>query len=273
MAHPTLLIWALFFAAASWNIGEITLAVLCGCMACAVTAAGYRMCRRGHAVLPLLWAAGILAAILLLRRWAAVLSAAAVNAIAAVLYLAFADAYDFYSAGVAEKTVGRHRQRRNIFAYLARYLMANKAYLCQHCGPGHGGRFVAGSSGEVQGMNMFPIGLAILCLNTPICTLLSCDPDLEQAVRVLPGQAGRFFINVFLLSFVINSIVACIYLCSLAVTHQQRRWLFPWDNASSVCPAKRHTSGHSGMRKTSDPRLENRKRSVASVPTNISKFR
>ena len=65
-------------------VGEITLAVLCGCMACAVTAAGYRMCRRGHAVLPLLWVAGILAAILLLRQWAAVLSAAAVSAIAAV---------------------------------------------------------------------------------------------------------------------------------------------------------------------------------------------
>ena len=42
----TLLIWALFFAAASWSAGEIALAVLCGCMACAVTAAGYRMCRR-----------------------------------------------------------------------------------------------------------------------------------------------------------------------------------------------------------------------------------
>ena len=35
----TLLIWVLFFAVASWSAGEITLAVLCGCMACVVTAA------------------------------------------------------------------------------------------------------------------------------------------------------------------------------------------------------------------------------------------
>ena len=182
----TLLIWALFFAAASWSAGEIALAVLCGCMACAVTAAGYRMCRRGHAVLPLLWAAGILAAILLLHQWAAVLSAAAVSVIAAVLYLAFADAYDFYSAGVAINTAG--------LAAVAGFLPL--------------------LFGEVQGMNMFPIGLAILCLNTPICTLLSCDPDLEQAIRVLPGQAGRFCRKYCLFIFAINSIVACIYLCS-----------------------------------------------------------
>ena len=34
-----------------------------------------------------------------------------------------------------------------------------------------------------------PLGLAVLCLNTSICILLSCDPGLEQAVRTLPEQA------------------------------------------------------------------------------------
>ena len=42
----TLPIWALFFAAASWYPWEIAIALFCGCMACAVTAAGYRMCRK-----------------------------------------------------------------------------------------------------------------------------------------------------------------------------------------------------------------------------------
>lgn len=63
----TLLIWALFFAVASWNAWEITVAIICGCMACLVTAAGYRMCRKGLAALPIFWAAGILAVILLVR--------------------------------------------------------------------------------------------------------------------------------------------------------------------------------------------------------------
>ena len=45
----TLPVWALFFAVASWSAEEIAIAVLCGCMACAATAAGYRMCRKSHA--------------------------------------------------------------------------------------------------------------------------------------------------------------------------------------------------------------------------------
>ena len=71
----TLPIWALFFAAASWYSWEIAIAVFCGCMACAVTVAGYRMYRKGLIVLPVLWAAGILAVILLVRKAAAVLTA------------------------------------------------------------------------------------------------------------------------------------------------------------------------------------------------------
>ena len=92
--------------------------------------------------------------------------------------------------------------------------MANKAYLVNTAGLAAVAGFLPLLFGEVQGMNMFPIGLAILCLNTPICTLLSCDPDLEQAIRVLPGQAGRFCRKYCLFIFAINSIVACIYLCS-----------------------------------------------------------
>ena len=66
---------------------------------------------------------------------------------------------------------------------------------------------------------MFPIGLAILCLNTPICTLLSCDPDLGQAIRMLPGQAGRFYRKYCLFIFAVNSIVASIYLCSWQIVN------------------------------------------------------
>ena len=56
-------------------------------------------------------------------------------------------------------------------------------------------------------------------LNTPICTLLSCDPDLQQAIRMLPGQAGRFCRKYCLFIFTINSIVASIYLCSWQIVN------------------------------------------------------
>ena len=210
----TLLIWTLFFAVASWDVWEIGVAIICGCMACTVTAAGYRMCRKSLAALPILWAAGILAVIVLVRHWAAVLAVSMASLVVAALYLAFADAYDFYSSAVAKRTV-RHKGRvGSVFVYLTRYLMANKSYLINTVGLCAIACFLPLLFGEFQGLNMFPIGLAILCLNTPICTLLSCDPDLEQAIRMLPGQTGRFCRKYCLFIFAVNSIVASIYLCS-----------------------------------------------------------
>ena len=210
----TLPIWALFFAAASWYPWEIAIALFCGCMACAVTAAGYRMCRKGLIVLPVLWAAGILAVILLVRQEAAVLTTATVSLLAAVLYLAFADAYDFYSAAATKRAVQHTGHSGSVFVYLTRYLLANKSYLINTVGLCGIACFLPLLFGEFQGLNMFPIGLAILCLNTPICTLLSCDPDFEQAIRVLPGQAGRFCRRYCLFIFIVNGIVAGIYLGS-----------------------------------------------------------
>lgn len=215
----TLPIWALFFAAASWYPREIAIAVFCGCMACAVTAAGYRMCRKGLIVLPILWAAGILAVILLVRQDAVVLTAGAVSILAAVLYLAFADAYDFYSASASKRAVQHTGHSGSVFVYLTRYLLANKSYLINTVGLCAIACFLPLLFGEFQGLNLFPIGLAILCLNTPICTLLSCDPDLEQAIRVLPGQAGRFCRRYCLFIFIVNGIVAGIYLGSWQIIH------------------------------------------------------
>ena len=210
---------ALFFAAASWYPWEIAIALFCGCMACAVTAAGYRMCRKGLIVLPVLWAAGILAVILLVRQEAAVLTAATVSLLAAVLYLAFADAYDFYSAATTKRAVQHTGHSGSVFVYLTRYLLANKSYLINTVGLCAIACFLPLLFGEFQGLNMFPIGLAILCLNTPICTLLSCDPDMEQAIRVLPGQAGRFCRRYCLFIFIVNGAIAGIYLSSWQIIH------------------------------------------------------
>jgi len=208
----TLPIWALFFAAAKWSGFEITVALLCGCMACAFTAAAYLIRRKKNVILPLFWAAGILAVIVLVRQSKAVLAVTSVSFAAAALYLYSADAYDFYTAAAAKKSVRHTGRTGNVFTYLWRYLMANKNYLVNTVGLCGIACFLPLMFGEFQGLNMFPLGLAILCLNTPICTLLSCDPDLEQAIRVLPGQAGRFCRRYCLFIFAVNGIVASIYL-------------------------------------------------------------
>ena len=215
----TLLIWALFFSAASWYPWEIAIAVFCGCMACVVTAAGYRLCRKGHIVLLVLWAAGILAVILLVRKNAVVLTAGVVSILAAVLYLAFADAYDFYSAADSKRAVQHTGHSGNAFVYLTRYLLANASYLINTVGLCAIACFLPLLFGEFQGLNLFPMGLAILCLNTPICALLSCDPDLEQAIRVLPGQSGRFCRRYCLFIFIVNGILSGIYLGSWQIIH------------------------------------------------------
>lgn len=210
----TMPIWALFFASAAWRGPEILTALICAMLACAVTPAACHMCRKGRMAAAILWAAGILAVILLSRQSAAVFAAALTSIAAAILYLYFADAYDFYAVA-AEKKSARHMGRKgNVFAYLLRYLLANKNYLVNTAGLCIAACFLPLLLGDFQGLDIFPMGLAILCLNTPICTLLSCDPDLEQAIRVLPGQAGRFCRRYFLFIFAVNMIVAGIYLCS-----------------------------------------------------------
>lgn len=210
----TLLIWVLFFAAATWSGFETAVALLCGCMACAVTSAAYLMLKKKNRAFPILWVACILAVILIIRQTVAVLAVALISIAGAILYLYFSSAYDFYNAALAKKSVRHRGHTGNVFAYLARYLMANKSYCVNTVGLCAAACFLPLLFGEFQGLNVLPVGLAILCLNTPICTLLSCDPDLEQAIRVLPGQAGRFCRRYCLFIFAVNGVVASIYLCS-----------------------------------------------------------
>ncbi len=67
---------------------------------------------------------------------------------------------------------------------------------------------------DMAGLSVVPVGFAILSLNTPICILLSCDRDLEQAVRFLPGQKQRFCIPYCLFIFSCNMAADVIFLLS-----------------------------------------------------------
>ena len=63
-------------------------------------------------------------------------------------------------------------------------------------------------------MSVMPVGFAILSLNTPLCILLSCDLDLEQAVRFLPGQKKAFCVPYCLFIFLYNMAADVIFLAS-----------------------------------------------------------
>lgn len=68
--------------------------------------------------------------------------------------------------------------------------------------------------GETDDRSVVPVGFAMLSLNTPICILLSCDRDLEQAVRVLPGQKKAFCIPYCLFIFLCHMAAYALFLCS-----------------------------------------------------------
>lgn len=74
------------------------------------------------------------------------------------------------------------------------------------------------TEGAAGGSFIMPIGFAILCMNTPMCILLSCDPALEQSVRFLPGQKKTFCIPYGLFIFLCNMTAQIIYLCSWQMT-------------------------------------------------------
>jgi len=92
------------------------------------------MCYAFFATLSLFWAAGILAVIIFVRQAMAVLAVTLGCFAAAALYLYFADAYDFYSAAAAKKSVWHTGRTGSVFTYLLRYLMANKNYFINTVG-------------------------------------------------------------------------------------------------------------------------------------------
>ena len=217
----TLPMWALLFAAATWSAWEIMLAVLCGCMACMATAAGYQMCHKGNRWLPLFWTVCTAAIIASARQLLTVLAVATLSFLSAILYLSFVDAYDFYRSTATQKPIRHIGHTGNMFLYLTRYLLANQNYLMNTVGLCLIACFLPILFQAFPNLHMFPIGCAVLSLNTPISTLLSSDPDLEQAMCALPGQTARFGWQYVLFIFAVNMIVASFYLCSWLITYGQ----------------------------------------------------
>lgn len=130
-----------------------------------------------------------------------------------------ADAYVFYRPEFAKLLIRRTKGAGSIFLYLLRYLVTNKNYLMNTAGLCVIGGVLPMILGQFEGLNVMPLVFAILCLNTPICILLSCDPGLEQAVRVLPGQEGHFCIRYGFFIFFVNMVVSSVYLTVWQIQH------------------------------------------------------
>ena len=206
------LLFAVLLAVSAWNPVELVGMILCMIHAVLMAAAVYDL--RKYWYVGGLWAAVIVAAILFLgnRTWFYLLLL--VSGLFAVLILWRADGYDFYQKESKESHVVRQRKGASLWRYFFRYLSCHKNYLLNTAVMWCVALVLPYFFSEMAGLPVIPVGFAILSLNTPICILLSCDPDLEQAVRFLPGQKGCFCIPYCLFIFLCNMAADVIFLCS-----------------------------------------------------------
>ena len=206
------LLFAVLLAVSAWNLVELVAMILCMIHAVLMAAAVYSVRRYWYT--SGLWAAGIVAAILFLesRTWFCLFLL--VNSLFAVLILWRADGYDFYQKESKKTHAIRQGKRATLWRYFFRYLSCHKNYLLNTAVMWCVALVLPYFFREMTGLSVIPVGFAILSFNTPICILLSCDPDLEQAVRFLPGQKGCFCIPYCLFIFLCNMAADVIFLCS-----------------------------------------------------------
>lgn len=216
----TVPVWAIFFAVSEWSVLQIMVALLCGITACFGTAAAYVLLKQKKQWIVALWGVSILGVIFGIRATEAVLLVMIVSLGVAIWFLLFVNPYTFYCPSRSNAIIRRTGKNGSVYVYLLRYLLTNKNYLINTLGLMAVACFLPLLFGQFKELNVMPLGFAILCLNTPICILLSCDPDLEQAVRVLPGQASRFCIHYCLFIFAVHIAVSSIYLYSWQINNR-----------------------------------------------------
>ncbi len=211
------MLFAVLLAVSVWKPIEITGMVICMIHAVFMAAAVYSLRKYWYAIG--LWTAVIAAAILFLgnRPWFVLLLF--MNGLLALLFLWRAEAYVFYqwerkkNHGKAYHTI-RRKKTASLWRYFFRYLNCHRNYLLNTAVMWCAALVLPYFLGEMDSPSVIPVGFAILSLNTPICILLSCDRDLERAVRFLPGQEKTFCIPYCLFIFLCNMITDVLFLCS-----------------------------------------------------------
>ncbi|MCI8513893.1 MAG: hypothetical protein HFI93_04595 [Lachnospiraceae bacterium] len=221
------LLFAVLLAVSAWKPVELVGMILCMIHAVLMAAAVYSV--RKYWYVGGLWAAAIVSAILFLGNELSVGLLLLVSGLFAVLILWKVDGYAFYqwgrkkhpsgiplchSAIIRKSHATGQRRRASLWRYFFRYRGCHKNYLLNTAVMWCVALLLPGFLREMAGLSVIPVGFAILSLNTPICILLSCDRDLEQAVRFLPGQKRRFCIPYCLFIFLCNMAADVLFLCS-----------------------------------------------------------
>lgn len=218
----TLLLWAVIFAVSGVDVRIAALAIL-SVVNATLLSAGIFVWKKWR-IPACVWLVGIIAAFKFLMDTVYIWPVLGLSLVMAIVFLAVTDPYAFYREEGGKKSIIKGGNRHSVWAYFFRYIASHNNYIVN-------GLIIWGlaavfpftfkqfaDTNPEMYLLIIPIGFALLTLNTPICILLSCDPELDKAVRFLPGQIGAFFVPYAMFIFVCNLLAEIIYLVSLKLT-------------------------------------------------------
>lgn len=221
----TALLLAVLLAVSDQGPAGTVRSLLCAVNAVLTASAVFSIRRRRYA--GILWGAAVIAAVsCLAERWYFPPLTAA-SSILAVLLLRRADGYSFCLSERRSRRAVKSYRHHSLWRCFFRYLCDHENYLA-NTGICLGAACVLPLFLlQTESLFMVPAGFALLSLNTPICVLLSCDPALERAVRVLPGQKRMFCIPYCLFLFTCNLAADAVFLVSLHIVSGAAVWMIP----------------------------------------------
>ena len=214
----TMPILAIVFAVSKIDVLIVVNAILCVVNATLLTAVIFA--KKKIRVITIIWIAFVFISNYLCGTTIIYSIILSVSTVAAFLILLFADAYSFYIGEEKKNQSIKSRKKASVWVYIFRYMKSHKNYMTNTlifwgiaaALP----TFFKGLADVDANFIKFviPMGFAIVCMNTPVGIILSCDKSLEQAVRFLPKQKKTFCLPYFGFIFVCNLIVESIYLVS-----------------------------------------------------------
>lgn len=226
------LVWALCFAVCDYSPLVIAGGVIAGVTGILMSACAFVW--KKFMPLVLVWGGAVIAVMFILRDQyltnptsvLILIAIMAVSSIVSLLSLFGADGYLIYDQAEnngAHKSEYKSHKHNLTVAYLLRYLFSHKNYLintvfiwgvCLIIPHMITGMSENAGGGDVFVKTFIYIGFGIVSLNTPLCILVSCDPDLERGIKFLPNGVKSFCVPYGLFLFASNCVSFAVYLVS-----------------------------------------------------------
>ncbi len=204
--------------------GEIVFTLLFAIISCIQAAALFclffnqRVNRLISVPVILIWITAMYCGILFFKHDNTVLTAMLIGLVISIIILWASDPYIFYRTSKTG-SAGKKLFTGGEFCYFIRIMSTNVSYILNTavlCGFTIVMIFIQKSFDNAE-LNFLPIGMAVLLLNTPICTMLSYDRDTQEVMRALPRQEVMFMIKYNAFIFIFNLLVETVYLSAWGI--------------------------------------------------------